>query len=135
MSPKELVKQGEMEHELGGYFIVAGGERVLRMQVRGQHAMLFMLYCQASIVLPLLVLACACISRSVSVQLSQVLSSAPWTGGAAAWLPGVPVPQELQDLRQGVHRARHSDALSGRGPLHGGELYRHRAPAPLCIKL
>ncbi|XP_037077258.1 DNA-directed RNA polymerase I subunit RPA2-like [Pollicipes pollicipes] len=33
LSPAGLVKRGEMASEFGGYFIVQGGERILRMQV------------------------------------------------------------------------------------------------------
>lgn len=31
MSPKELVKHGEHEQEWGGYFVIKGHERIIRM--------------------------------------------------------------------------------------------------------
>lgn len=33
MSPKELVKHGEHEQEFGGYFIIKGHERLVRMLI------------------------------------------------------------------------------------------------------
>ena len=33
MSPKEMVRKGEEAHDLGGYFVVKGNEKLLRLLI------------------------------------------------------------------------------------------------------